>query len=680
MPKIERFLGEAPKLAPELLPDTCAQIASNMRLLSGDLVPYNQPSVQLSLTKAGTIQTIFPLVNADTSFAWLHWTQDVDVARAQVQNDTTQRIYYTGEAEPRVTNYNLATNSGASPQGALPLAYYTLGLPQPVTAPTVSSVSFTTLVSSSRARDSGNIATIVTASAHGLNTGAYVTVSTMGGTGYNLTNVQVTVVNSTTFTYYSAGAVETTTADAAGRVDLAGTTQARTYLYTWYTAWGEESVPSPVSATVFVKEGQTINISALPASWPSGGSYQTTGMAMNIYRTVSGTTGSLYYLVGTVTLGSGTTFTDNIPVTSLTVTLPSTNWNQPNAAMKGIKAIHNNMMIGFFGNTLCFSEPGFPHAWPIKYRIQLTDNIVAIGTFGTSLVVLTAAHPWLVQGASPTSMSRVQMDYVLPCSSKRSVVNMGFGVCWASPGGVAMYSSQTGGQAMTMFVHTWESWAKSIGYTTMYARYYNNKYFACHSGGSFLFERDEKVGGYLTSMSQRFTAGYYDEATTRFFFVNDVGAGPQLYLWDDPAKPYMSLDWQSKVVVDKEPKNYGAVRIIADYVDSANSSALDVQNAAILASNAALIAANINVGAFGQAEFGSNVVAGALAPLLTASGVLQYQLYVDGVLVLTQQVSDKNVFRTPTGFRSDRISHRVSGNTRVREIHYAETPDGLRKV
>jgi len=758
MPKIERFLGEAPKLAAELLPETVAQTASNLRLLSGDLVPYNDPTLQFALTKTGTIQTIYPLVNADTSFGWLHWTQDVDVARAQVQNDTTQRIYYTGESEPRVTNFNLATNSGATNQGAFPLAYYTLGFPQPLTAPTVAAVSFTTLVSVSRSRDSGNVATIVT-SAHGLNTGAYVTVSSMGGTGYNLTNVQVTVLSSTSFSYFSLGAAEGVTADVAGRIDIAGTTQARTYLYTWYTAWGEESVPSPVSTTAFVKEGQTINLTALPASWPHGGTYQTTGMIMNVYRTVSGTTGSLYYLVGTRALDGGTTkavtqrvraanvstlttaaahglttgdtitvtlstggtydvvgvtitvltpttfsypnvaandgpvadaalryqlvtaaFVDNIPVTSLTVTLPSTNWNQPNSAMVGIKAIHNNMMVGFFGNTLCFCEPSFPHAWPIRYRIQLTDTIVAVGNFGTSLVVLTTGRPWLVQGSSPTSMNKVQMDYILPCSNKRSVVNMGFGVCWASPGGLAMYSSQTGGQFMTMFVHSWESWKSGVDFDSMYGRYYNNKYFACHDTGTFMFERDEKIGGYLTSISQRFTAGFYNEALAQFFFVDDIGTGPLLYLWDGDDEPYMSLDWHSKNVVAKEPVNYGAARVIADYNDSANSDALNVHNAAIIALNQATINANIDVGAFGHFEFGEAPVAFALIPLLEATGVLQYQLYVDNVLVFTHQVTDALAFRLPTGYRSDRVSHRISGNTRVREIHYAETPDGLRKV
>ena len=43
--KITNFLGIAPKIASELLPDTAAQIAKNVKLYSGDLIPYPQAVV-----------------------------------------------------------------------------------------------------------------------------------------------------------------------------------------------------------------------------------------------------------------------------------------------------------------------------------------------------------------------------------------------------------------------------------------------------------------------------------------------------------------------------------------------------------------------------------------------------------------------------------------------------------
>lgn len=77
------------------------------------------------------------------------------------------------------------------------------------------------VASASRARTS-NVATIVTGTPHGLWTGAVITTTTFGGSGYNQVGVAVTVVNATTFTYANTGANEGTTADTAGVITLTG--------------------------------------------------------------------------------------------------------------------------------------------------------------------------------------------------------------------------------------------------------------------------------------------------------------------------------------------------------------------------------------------------------------------------------------------------------------------------
>lgn len=677
--KISKFFGRAPKISPELLPDTVAQSCYNAKLYSGDLIPYYQSSVDGVLTKGGTIQTIYPMVGGSGQNVWLHWTEDVDVARAQITNDTTQRLYYTGQSEPRVTNYNLATNTGATTVGALPLAYYTLGLPTPLTAITAAASGFSTLTTSSRARDAGNIATIVTSTAHGLRTGAYVTVTSLAGTGYNLSNVQVTVVNSTTFTYYSTGSSEGTTADTAGRVDLAGTTQSRTYVYTWMTTWGEESTPSPVSSTVYVKEGQTVSLTALPAAWPGSytGTYQTTGMVVRIYRTVASTAGTTYYKIGEVPLGT-TTFTDDVDVRTLATPLASTDYDQPAAAMTGLLAVHNGIMVGFYGNTLCFCEPGYPHAWPLKYRIQLDSDIVAVGNFGTSIIVATKGNPWLVQGAHPANMSKVRMDYVLPCVSKRSMVNMGYGVAWASRNGLALYSSQTGGTALTMYVHDWDTWRDNLDPTTLVGKFYNGKYFGCHSQGSFTFEKNDQVGGYLVDVTQMWSAGYYDKTAAKFYYAY----GGSVSFWDDPTQLLMSADWKSKVIVTKDYLNLGAARVIADFGYNANDIAIASQNAVILAQNQSYVSSPLTAGGgIGGAPAGVVPVAGSrIRNLLAANSGVQFQLFANKQLVFTTQLSSSDIFRLPTGYRTDTYEVRVVGNIRVRAIHLGETPFGLKQV
>lgn len=68
-----------------------------------------------------------------------------------------------------------------------------------------------------RARTSG-VATIVTGAAHGFVTGDTITIANMTDSSFNDVQAEVTVVDSTTFTYANAGVDVVSGADTAGRV------------------------------------------------------------------------------------------------------------------------------------------------------------------------------------------------------------------------------------------------------------------------------------------------------------------------------------------------------------------------------------------------------------------------------------------------------------------------------
>jgi hypothetical protein len=294
--KIEKFLGIAPKISPELLPNTAGQIANNCKLYSGDLIPYPQPVVVDNTERTGTIKTLYALRDPDTSaLNWLSWTTEVDIAKLATDEDDEQRFYFTGDGKPKVSNYELAT-TGAEPY---PVTAYDLGLPLPPdgSEPTTVAATFTSKTSSTFARDAGNIATIVTTAAHGLRTGNIITIEGMTTADANGTNVQCTVVNSTTFTYFNPGPSVSTTSDTTGTISLAGLTQARSYLFTWYTPWDEESVGSPPSDDLFIKEGITVTVSGLPTAPPSG-NYFIRGI--RLYRTLPTASGTEYFLLKTL--------------------------------------------------------------------------------------------------------------------------------------------------------------------------------------------------------------------------------------------------------------------------------------------------------------------------------------------------------------------------------------------
>lgn len=128
--KIIGFLGTAPKISPELLPNTAGQIANNCKLYSGDLIPYPQPVVVANAGRTGAIKTLFALRDPDTDEKkWLSWLTDVDIAVASKTDRDEQRFYYSGDGKPKVSNYELAT-SGAAPTR---WATTTSGLSRPMT-------------------------------------------------------------------------------------------------------------------------------------------------------------------------------------------------------------------------------------------------------------------------------------------------------------------------------------------------------------------------------------------------------------------------------------------------------------------------------------------------------------------------------------------------------------------
>lgn len=739
--KIQRFFGEAPKISSELLPDTVAQFAYNLDLWSGDLQPYRRPELVQDLDKTGTVLSIYPMYDPVTDERkWLHWTTDVDVAAAQVEGNTDQRIYFTGDGAPKATNYTLATSGSQFPSQS-----YMLGLPLPTVRPVADARAFTQKESTLRARDAGNTVTITTSAPHGLTTGDFVTTTSFGGTGYNLSNVRVTVISDTKFSYFSFGAAEAETADTAGRIDLAGITQPRTYVYTYYTDWDEESVPSEPSATIFLKEGQTVDITDLPSLWIHGPGYQETGMKLRLYRTVTGVSGSFYFrcaeldlaapitstyarsadtvtvthaghglttgdkvtfraTTGDATAGvyeitvvdsdtftftdpeSGTTsgdsqyalaltFVDDIDVTELDNVLSSEDYDPPDPNMQGLLAIHNGMFVGFFGNTICFSEPNKPHAWPIKYRRQVDSPIVGLGAYGTTLLALTETTPWKMDGNNPTAISLTRTDYILPCVSKRSIINIGFGVVWASAGGLAVYSTTIGTDYLTKNVHSWVTWSRAVNPQAVYGAYYRGRYFGSDGENTFLFERNEQVGGHLVQSDIKFTAAFYDAKVDEFYYAHNG----QVWLWNSPNIGNAVLDWKSKTFTTKQPINLGAARVIADYISDEDAAGLEAENAAILASNQALISAGDPSGALGTALVNQHYVAGSnLRDFAVSYRNVTFQFFVNKKLIYTAIRQNDNAFRLPAGYRSDTFEIRLATNVRVRAVHLAESMAGLR--
>jgi hypothetical protein len=136
---LRTFSGMNQGVNPEILPDDAAQNALNTKLIYGDLRPWKVPLTIATPTKAGTKQTIYRFGEngTDESQYWFSWTTDVNIVRAPIDNDTTERTYYTGDGYPKVTNATRALTGGTD----YPVNYYRLGVPPPNTSTMIAAVS-----------------------------------------------------------------------------------------------------------------------------------------------------------------------------------------------------------------------------------------------------------------------------------------------------------------------------------------------------------------------------------------------------------------------------------------------------------------------------------------------------------------------------------------------------------
>ena len=68
--------------------------------------------------------------------------------------------------------------------------------------------------------------------------------------------------------------------------------------------------------------------------------------------------------------------------------------------------------------------------------------------------------------------------------------------------------------------------------------------------------------------------------------------------------------------------------------------------------------------------------------LKDVSGALPvtFKLFSDKSLVFQGSVLSDDIFRLPSGYRSDTFEVAVSGSARIRAIHVGETPIGLKTV
>ena len=538
--KVTAFNGMSPRTDARLLPDNAAVTAVNAKLQTGSLKPYKNTTQVSALTKAGTIKSIYRFgesVVGDANY-WFHWTQDVDVVRGPLSDDTYERTYFTGDGVPKMTTNELALVGGTN----YPMNSYTLGLPSPSNAQTVS----------------------------------------VSGTTTEPTSLPET----------------------------------RVYTYTFVTALGEEGPPAAPSNAVSLQVGQSVVLSGMSTT-PTG-SYNV--LTKRIYRSVQGSGAATYLFVAEIP-AANTSYTDSVLAENLGESIVSTLWEAPPTDMAGICNMPNGIMAGFSGKDICFSEAFVPHAWPSSYRLQSDHKIVGIGVFGTSLFVGTEAFPYIITGVDPSQMSMVKSPARQACVSKRSIVDMGGGVFYASPDGICL-ADGGGVTVITKDLMTKDDW-QAYNPSSMHCSQIDGRYFA-------FFDTGSRQGCLVLDMTGD-TAKLWESDVYYTAAYNDV-RNDALYLatsgsvkkWDSGTD--LTYRWLSKIFVLAAPENIGAGQILA------------------------------------------------------GSYPVTMKIYAGGVLKHTQTVTNAYPFKLPSGFKEREWQMEITGSAEVTAAMLGSTVKELKQV
>ena len=445
----------------------------------------------------------------------------------------------------------------------------------------------------------------------------------------------------------------------------------RVYAYTYVTQFGEESEPSPVSAEVDWRPGQTVTLSGFQK--PPGKRGITKQRIYRSQTSAGGITTLNFIAERDASAGS---FIDNIGVDDFGEVIPSQDWNAPPSTLSGLISLPNGMMAAFTGRDLYFCEPWHPHAWPEKYVLTTDYPIVALGAFGTSIVVATTGHPYIVSGTAPESMVMERLELNLPCINAAGMVDLGYSVAYPSVDGLVSVSS-SGAQVVSSPLMSKNDWQK-FNPSTFISGQVQGRYFASYEyidagtvrTGSILFDLSGSTP-FLIRTNATADAVYFDVPSSTLYLLRDV----EVHEFDAQGQPYESMTWRSKqfVVPHIEP-SFGCILVRPLEVKSAAKMRAEAaQRATIIAANAAKLSSPLG-GEIAGSSFNAYTVNGDLLEPVPQAKEIVVSLIVDGVTVYSTSALNE-IRRLPAGYRGETVEIEVTGTAEISEIRVATSMD-----
>ncbi|WP_396189832.1 hypothetical protein [Flavobacterium sp.] len=677
------FTGEFPRLNAYDLPPGAAQSATNVDFTQGNLQGIKSRTAVAGITAPGA-KSLF--IYDSLAYSYYSWARDVDAVRGPITDDAYARFYWADGSNFYVSRGDLG-GSGGEPSAT---NRYWVGVPEPTTPLTFSAeeTKFTisgyrpvlysifgegtdgsrknevTLDGGAFTTDNLNSCQIeANASINLDDLNANVEVPTTSVVGYDELGNPITDTTTTSqapsVTYKLAVEVrfitETGYLSAILRMDtnkntypaeMSGLTgsftfsgnslsvglrtrsdyrEARAYTYTYVNQYGEEGPPAK-PLQIDILEGQTVKLGYTP---PGAHSYCPI-TRIRVYRTATGGTSTEYLFVGEVTVSTTSpVFEDAVKGSALGESIQTRDFYPPPQNLRGIVAMPGGVLAGFVGNTVYLSQPYLPYAWKPSTTQTLENRVIGHCPYENGLYVTTTAHPVLITGYSPETMSSQKIPAIQAGVSKGSMCNAGPFAVYASHDGLVALRGINASLDLSFKFFTRAQWRN------LYANKLHLMHLNAHDGHllawfedgtpGFLIRLDE-VSPSFTKVTDPVYCALVHPQTDNLY----VGAGSSIYAFKTGGSGQAWTHWGKDYILPKQ-ENLGAVQFVG-------------------------------------------------------GGTLTFTVYADGTQVfqtlVTMNESGSTVIRLPSGFRARRWSFKMDGqvDSYVYEMNVVTSPAELQGV
>lgn len=402
--------------------------------------------------------------------------------------------------------------------------------------------------------------------------------------------------------------------------------EARAYTYTYVNQYGEEGPPAK-PLQVDVLEGQQITIKYTPP--PTNHQYVPI-TRIRVYRTATGGSSTEYLFVGETSVSTvSPRFVDAVKGSALGESIQTRDFYPPPKNIRGIVAMPGGVLAGFVGTTVYFSQPYLPYAWKPSTTQALENRVVGLCPYENGLYVTTTAHPILITGYSPETMSSQKIPAIQAGVSKGSICNAGPFAVYASHDGLVTLRGISASLDLSFKFFTRDVWRK------LYSNKLHLMRLNAHDGHLLAWFEDG-TPGFLIRM---------DESNPSFTKVTDpvycalvhplsdslyVGSGSTIYAFKAGGSTQAWTHWGKDYILPKQ-ENLGAVQLVG-------------------------------------------------------GGTMTFTVYADGTQVfqtlVTIDQTGSTVFRLPSGFRARRWSFKIDGQAGsfVYEMNIVTSPAELQGV